>query len=497
MKNFYINKQTEAEKDQHLFECFHDTGIISDLVDSSFTVVSGRKGSGKTAIARYLERKSEDFGIDLAYRLSVRNFNTLRKGSEKDNLESILFFIIVKTTQWLLAKDYFTGTPKKYWEEFLLKNGLQNISDYDSFYATQKTSRTGLLASVFASWGIASAKGEAKSENESVMQRTPILCTPSALFESLRQSINQKDKIIIFIDDISDYLDESSEKMIRTDINIVKSILFQLQEYNLSFIDSGLSARFVSLVRDDLFEYMEGSNIGKIKSDTLCLEWTEKDFSSLLIRRMPYFQTNLLEALSDPINALKSKFPDEIFTKTLESLGTNRYKSNFYAYMAAISFNRPRDYLQFCFALRDRLSTSEPATFENIESAEIEYCDYFIQELRDELYVASKVFSYDLSHERINLLIDIMSRRENFNSPELKVELGKFLNEKVGHKKVEMFISEMWRYGVIGVRDKKDEVIRFKYLACSVIFTAEKVKQYIYYLHRGLWWFAKKYKGNK
>jgi hypothetical protein len=180
--------------------------------------------------------------------------------------------------------------------------------------------------------------------------------------------------------------------------------------------------------------------------------------------------------------------------------------------MAAISFNRPRDFLQFCYALRDRLSVRHPATSENIESAEIEYTEYFIQELRDELYIASRVFEFDFSQEMIDRLVDIMSKRDYFNSSELKSELAGLIGQKtsVGNKKIELLLSELWRYGVIGISEKQakpikptkattpqttDRLIKFKYLSDSAVFTAEKVKSYNIFLHRGLWWFAKKRRG--
>jgi hypothetical protein len=352
-------------------------------------------------------------------------------------------------------------------------------------------------------------EGAAQVEAESEKSRAEIADSPASLYDSLRQSISRDHKVIIFIDDISDYLDESDQDGLKKDLSVIKSLLLNLQAYNLSFIEDGLSLRFVSLVREDIFEYMEGSNINKLKSDSLEIQWDEKSFASLLIRRMPYFTDKLDEALADPITAIKERFPDEIFADFLKSFSTNRYKSNFYAYMAAISFNRPRDFLQFCYALRNRLSVRHPAEAENIESAEIEYSDYFIQELRDELYVASRVFNYDFTQERIDQLIDILSKKDSFNSSQLKTDLAAFIGSKtsIGNKKIELLLSELWRYGVIGVSEKPaksikpkklptpekiDRLISFKYLSDSAIFTSEKIKGYTFYLHRGLWWFAKK-----
>lgn len=497
MPTLYINQQTEAEKDAYLFDCFHDSGIIQELVESNYTILSGRKGMGKSAIARYLEKNSGEFGVNFVLRLSIRNFNVKKLDSDKATLDAILYYVVVKTIQKMLNVNYFTPDGEKYWKDFLLTNGLQQLSDYESFITTKKKRKAGFTIKAMVSHLFVKGEVNGNGSFETEKSRSEIADTPSSLFDSLRQSIDGDQKVMIFIDDISDYLDESDKETLHKDLAIIKDLLLNLQAYNLNFLEEDKNIRFVSLVRDDIFEFMQGSNINKLKTDSLKIEWTEKDFASLLIKRMPYFDDQQVAALSDPINSIKTRFPDEIFTTFLQSFSTNRYHSNFYAYMAAISFNRPRDFLQFCYALRNRLSVKHPATYENIDAAEIEYSDYFIQELRDELYIASRVFDFDFTQERINQLVDIMSNKDTFNASELKSELSKMIGQKTstGHKKIDMLLSELWRYGVIGVSERQDKIIKFKYLSDTAVFTAEKIKSYSFFLHRGLWWFARKRKG--
>jgi hypothetical protein len=491
-----INKQTEAEKDDNLLECFYDAGFIEELIQSSYSIISGRKGSGKTAIARYLEKNPTKYGVGFVHRLSIRNFNTITKQDEKTKLNNILIFIVIKTVQKMLNVNYFSEEHKEFWKEFLLQNDYQNVADYETFLETQKSHKKGFSIKGALWHLIGKAEGATESSTETHQERTSITKSPSALFDALQQTVSPADALIVFIDDISDYLDESGVAVLQEDINVIKDLLLALEGYNLGFREADVKVRFVSLIREDLFEFMSGSNINKLKSDSLKIEWNEKSFCSLLLRRMPQYKDNLSVVLADPVQSIKTQFPDEIFASTLKEFATNRYGSNFYGYMVAISFNRPRDFLQFCYALRNRLSSKHPATFENIESAEIEYADYFIQELRDELFIASKVFGYDLTQERINQLVDLLSKRNGFNASELKGDLAKFMGEKtsLGKKKIELLLTELWRYGVIGVAEKKDELIRFKYLYETASFTTEKIKQYTFYLHRGLWWFAKKRK---
>lgn len=58
MKTLSISKQTEAEKDAYLLDCFYDSGVIEELVGEGYTILAGRKGAGKSAIAKFLEKKA-------------------------------------------------------------------------------------------------------------------------------------------------------------------------------------------------------------------------------------------------------------------------------------------------------------------------------------------------------------------------------------------------------------------------------------------------------
>ena len=492
MNKLLINKQTEAEKDDYLIECFHDSGLIKDLLSSSYSIVSGRKGSGKTAIAQYLKEKSGKYNIDFVYRLSIRNFSTADSGSQKNTLNNILSFIIIKTIQELLRVDFFDDKTDSYWNDFLEQNGLQNVSDYETFTEKRKTDKKGFSLKI-GSLMLAKMTGGYKKTTQK--ERVIISSTPSSLYEALRQTPPNDKKVIVFIDDISDYLDESRPERLQDDINIIKDLLLHFQTLNTKLKDSKLSIRFISLVRDDLFEFMQSSNTNKLESDSLNLQWKERDFASLLIRRMPLLQNDLEQNLKDPVQNLKNWFPDSIFEDTLKQFSTKRYGSGFYAYMAAISFNRPRDFLQFCYALRHRLSTKHPATFSNIESAEIEYTDYFSKEIRDELYVVDRLYRYNLSQDRIDQLIHVLSRKEKFKATEIRTELQKFIGS-MGKKKVEALMLALWRYSIIGILDvegdKKRKIIEFKHLSYTFRFNPDQIKKYIYYLHRGLWWFSKK-----
>ncbi len=500
MNQFKISKQTEAEKDEFLMECFHDTGIIDSLLQSNYGIISGRKGTGKTALARYLEQNAKKYGLNSVIRISVRNISLGLDDNKKDHVNSILFYVVIKLVQKLLERNVFTGMEKEHWVNFLTQNNLQNISDYETFFESGKGNKTGFSISGLISSLFAKVEGKANVEDNVTFSRTEISNTPSSLIEALRQSFPEGDRVLVFLDDVTDYLDISEEDRVNKEISILQDMLLKLELYNSSLSDSNKGLRFISLVREDLFEYMEGSNVNKLKNDSLLLEWNEDDFARLLIKRLPFYESKLEESLNNPKEAIRLEFPDNIFSESLKDFDTNRYTTNFYAYMVAVSFNRPRDFLKFCYAMRDRLSMKHEVTFENIESAEIEYSDYFTNELRDELFLASRVLGFKADQEKVNRLIDILSKKNAFNSSELRTDLGQYLGEKTskfGRKKIEAFIEELWWYGILGFKEEKDELINFRYIAGRNPFLVAKIKSYILYLHRGLWWFAQKRKKAK
>ena len=163
--------------------------------------------------------------------------------------------------------------------------------------------------------------------------------------------------------------------------------------------------------------------------------------------------------------------------------------------MVAISFNRPRDFLAFCYASRLRLSLKHPATGDNIDSAEIEYSDYFKSEIRDELYLASKILDFDSDENFLNRVIDVLAERDNFNANQIRTSLSPLLKVKtsVGRKKIERFIFQLWSYGILGFKSEQEEkIINFSYVNATRGLIQDRIDKTIFYLHKGLYWFAQK-----
>lgn len=483
-----ISKQTNAEKDEYLLDCFHDNWAINELIRNNFSIITWRKWAWKTAIAKYIENKPDIFWIDKAYRISIRDISSSYWEDIKDRTNGIVLFLIIKIVQKLLEDDVFSKEAKFFWNDYLKQQWLQNISEYEEFIETRKNFWSRIKASLWLGTFFGNAEAGWEAEKGSELTKSNISNSPNWLVKALADSLPQNKKIFVFVDDISDYLDNVEKKRLKEDIAMIEKILLKFEWYNEEFKNR---VRIISLLRDDIFDFMEGSNVNKLISDSLKIEWNEKSFASLLVRRLPYYQDKLEDYLKDPVWAIKEQFPDDIFTEINKNFSVNQYSCKFYAYMSAISFNRPRDFLQFCYAMRERLSLKHPATLVNIDSTETEYADYFWKELQDEIYLISRILNFESKREK---LLFLLSKSDHFGSSQLKTDLWEFLDVKtsIGGRKIDNFISNLWLYWIIWFKDSKGVLINYSYIPNRIPLNIDNIKNYTFYLHRWLWWFLKK-----
>lgn len=481
-----VSKQTEAEQDNYLVDCFHDANFIDELLKNKYTLITGRKGTGKTALAKFLQKKHKDYGIAFSHRLSVDEFSGQFNGEfehlAKEMSEIILFYILTKTVQLLLKNNHLNESNSQYWTDFLTQNGLQDIDNYKAFAEWASEHESGVDLKI------------AKGKNVKHHKKTPISNCTGGLFDALSKSLIPNKKILIFIDDLTDYLDRVNKQKFSKEIDIVRDILLRIDKYNSTLRESNKELSFVCCIRNDLWRHMEGSNTNKLINNSLNLVWNEKSFCSLLIRRLPFFLEEQDKALKNPEEYIKKQFPNEVFSKILKTSNTKKFKTNFYAYIMAVSFNRPRDYLRFCYAMRNRLSTKRPVELINIESAEREFSDYLIKEIKDELFWTSKMLGVKGHLEGLEKLIYLLGKKESFGYAELKIELSKYLGKtgKASHSLTLKLIKELWWYGILGFNRDKG-IINFRYMGDEKFSPVEEVlKDYSFSLHRGLLWTLKK-----
>lgn len=489
-KKVKIAAQIQAESDSFLFECFNDNGIIEKLIDNRFELIAGRKGTGKTAIARYLQKEHESYGIDYATRLTLTDLQSTSEGIKVDG-NNLLKFLAITTAQEFLKKKLLTHEGQDFWSNYLKTHGLQDLSSYSDWVIKAKT----ILEKKTAEVGLKQIAGAGLSHDKSLeYERQIVNESTSTLFSRLCESLQKDKKVVIIIDDITDQFDNPGAVDVRASMDQIKYVLHQLHNYNTKFTDADIDLTFICTIRDDLWEFILGSNENKLIHNCLWLEWDEKSFCELLIKRLPHFSNNIEEALADPFASIKSVFPDEIFeevltTKHVKYEEIKQYKTKFYSYMQLISFNRPRDFLRLCHAMKSRLSEVKPIESKHIKASELEYSDYFYNELRDELNIFSKVLNIEVTS--LLTLMSKLAAKSKMSYSELKAILSQYL--KASHSKTSRFVTLLWNYSLIGLAANSGrDYAHFKHNQGrnnGYDFPQEdKLKEHYFLLHRGLYW---------
>ena len=489
-KKLRIAAQIQAESDQYLFDCFHDDGVIEKLVDNRFELIAGRKGAGKTAIARYLQREHESYGIDYATRLTLTDLQTTSAGIAIDG-DNLLKFLAITTAQRFLKNDLLTDEGKNFWLDYLNTHGLQDVTNYSDWALKAKK----VFEKKAADLGFKPiAKAELEHDETLEYTKQIINESTSALFNRLSESLEDKKKVIIIIDDITDQFDSPDSGDVLKSMDQIKYVLHQLHNFNTKLNDEGIDLTFVCTIRNDLWEYILGSNENKLIHNCLWLEWNEKNFCELLIKRLPHFSTNQAEALASPFSSIREVFPDAVFEEILElkkvkTTEIKQYKTKFYAYMQLISFNRPRDFLRLCHAMKSRLSEVKPIEVKHIKASELEYTDYFFNELKDELNIFSKVLNANVMD--LMALMAKLAAKSRMSYAELRAALATF--KKASHSGTSKFIKDLWGYSLIGIMENGGkDYAHFKHdLGRNNGYNfpeEEQMKTLYFLLHRGLHW---------
>lgn len=417
-RRFYFGSaeaEGETKHGQSILEYFHDyLGILDNLEQGKF-ILTGRKGVGKSAIAKFIKDKSDCSDDSFATILRLTDFETEKYIQETENISEYLLF------EWLvlvnIVKLIVKGKNGEYTQEFQkLKKFLDNNSgmvSVDKYQFNEGLKKSGGEIS----FGVLSHSfgGILKKYFDVKVSRAPFFKLIPALKEIVKiildYPVNKDLEFWLLFDDLDINFDVNNPK----DNEKVMELIRIAKTYNNELFSNN-KGKILIFLREDI----KGNIITRYPDSA-------KIFASYEININWYIHGVTNENLH-PLKQLVDKRIEINFSKQniqyirdpWSSLISNENRPSF-KYVLDFTFYRPRDIITFLSII----SQSEyriPINFRDLRIILDKYITVNIREIKSELslffnedekeIIFTKIFPYLIKEQYVTYekLIDFMKQ---------------------------------------------------------------------------------------
>lgn len=447
--NIDAERESQKPKFEELF--YNKDNKYKELIDKHKFLIVGRKGTGKTYLARYLEN----------YFNTGKNSTCILKDASNFNLHKLID---------LNGRDFVRGEYEIFWKWIILLDFAYSILDshkFKSFIPFTKlhklrkfirnkypnpesafkinTYNTSKLKQIKA---ILSKKNDllTNSIDSQISESKSTTHIPKEYFEnieylqSLILSILPKSLSTTIIYDDLDNMD-STTKLDSFYIDLLNALISISYKLNLQFSKTSKS-KVILVLREDILGIMQdyNTNLNKItSSNQVRLYWINKD------SKTPH---------EDPLMKLilsKIKKSAECYTNLSDSelykklFGKSVKNSSQLKYLLDHSFGRPRDIIKYLNIIQENYGDSDYFKPTHYTNSLKEYSNWFYDELRNEISIRSnsKFLKDSLmlikNVHKIYFTIDDVKEAYNSN-PELYPNITDIIS----------VLDSMYKLGVVG-----------------------------------------------
>jgi hypothetical protein len=366
----------DAKREINLLEYFYDVGFSKAILNENKFIVLGRKGSGKTAIARYFELRAaklyncfsltlsfKDYSFVKAYKTYDSNF------SSPNQYKSIWRYVILIELLGILMQR--EGLPYSEEHSNLYKFYKKN---YDARKINFKYLVDQMLERKFKldiPFGFGVEYGTKKTDGYEKRHYLEIL---DDLETNVLEVIDDKEYLIQFDELDEDYQDDTNYS------SLIISLFKTAASLNTLFHENNKNVKVIVYLRSDIYNSFYDNDLNKFTDDIFELNWYEEGVSqnsklkNMINKRIAY-------SLKLPTDYNKDLW-DEIFSK-----GNIIRDLNAYSFIIEKTFHRPRDIIQYCKICQKHSKGKDIIDLQSVLDSEAEYSRWFKKEIRDELFV--------------------------------------------------------------------------------------------------------------
>lgn len=442
---------------------------IDDFLSGSRFFVCGKKGTGKSALLKYLECHFLKDESNLVFPI---RFKSEIEQVDKDSFEEIASAPdnSTKNEKYDTSSILDQSSYVLVWKTFLINQIITRASagEYRVFnetstdyklivsllkciYGESKTSSVVMpkikkgsieLTAAFAENLSASLKLEL--EFDSQKKRINYTKLSKKVYQIFSQLEFVHSPVYVLIDELE--LSVRNKYQFEKDVALVRDLIIAIDDMNTLCSNKGMQIHTIAAIRSEVLRNVRstGYELTKpIEDRGIEINWFQKGGD--------YKENQLLTIIENKIHASEqmSGFPPskdvwkEYFGEDINGEETRKYILN-------NSLYRPRDIIRMMSAIHNQIGTSEKFTQEAFDKAQQEYSELMWTEIKDELRL-----SY--SEDEVNAIFTLLNRITMPFTYEILsqriAQLGKFyprMPELLNSERLTQMLNKLYELGIIG-----------------------------------------------
>lgn len=415
-------------------------------------IVTGRKGTGKTLLAKYyeLQMKSEK-GIAKYIdkdQVLFRQLQAIGNGAvpQRERASFITYAILREISSLLCDEERTILRGRGFWEKIKIKRKFKNLKkriDKNNILNFEKNGIKYQDESAFSGKANSSKLYELSAQrkfvNEENYTREPYYDKIEELKKSLFELTCYK-KVSIIIDDLDEY-----DEKIATNTSFAKFLSKFIEvsyKLNLDLNKVSPGSKIILLFRSDLFRFLhnDSTNLNKyVVNSQVNLNWLKDSNTSQPEKHI------LIDMIFNKIRTSIPKWYEKTNLELYEMLFPAKIKGReTLKYLLNYSHGRPRDIVNLLNKIIYKYPDASKFTNEMFLAVEPEYSADFCNELRNEI---SLYYGSDYINACFSMLTLI--RKNNFWKSEAEKII--FQNQQLAIiTNLDEALEMLYRYGAIG-----------------------------------------------
>jgi Cdc6-like AAA superfamily ATPase len=459
-KGFYFG-HTEAEGEnkngiQNLDHYFEDyLGVLPSIHNEKFFFI-GRKGAGKSAIAKFLKDSSDKEQNSYA---DIIKFNDIElekliqiiPTEDKTNIELLIFewLILVRLIRLFVKNEsaIYTEEHKKF-KHFIERNA--GFAEIDKYHINEIIEKKKLEVSIDVLKHVFGPTIGKYVDSKSSKAPFYQFVTPlkEIVQKVLKYQVYEKKEFIILFDDLDIKFKADSEESKQKLLSLLRAV----RDLNTD-VFKGSSARVLVFLRDDIKNVLEtkDSDTSKMFSSyEIPLNWYNHDnFKSSENNVNLKKFANKRIALNFQVNGIKYNESDP-WSSLFSSDNYDLQGKTSFKYFLDYTFYRPRDIVLFLSEIGNN-EYSLPLNTNCFKSLIHKFIQANIKELKSELAI-------HFSIEEVNSLFEVLKTIANATSSSNRDDVIELITDKLPNYDSNKVLKQLMDYSILILIDEDDKL---------------------------------------